>query len=89
MGAGCLKGSTPGQDEFSGARDCPSIGSVGCHGASCVGRTAGGLRMGMSQMNENLVVVVEGQTYINQDTMLVHTTFIPAHVSVLEQFLLV
>lgn len=45
--------------------------------------------MGVSQMNEDLLVVVEGQTCINQDTMLVHTTFIPAHVSVLEQFLLV
>lgn len=41
----------------------------------------------MSQMNENLIV--EGQTCLNQDTMLVHTTFIPAHVSILEQFLLV
>lgn len=86
--AGRLKGSTPGQDEFSGARDCPFIGIMGCHSAVCVGRTAGGLWMGMSQMNENLVVFV-GQTCVNQDNMLLHTTFIPAHISVLEQFLLV
>lgn len=40
-------------------------------------------------MNENLVAVVESRKWLNQDTMPVHATFISAHVSILEQFLLV
>lgn len=40
-------------------------------------------------MNENLVAVVESHKWLSQDTMLVHATFISAHVSILEQFLLV